>query len=241
MRNMIYANNDFDFISACKDGNLNVAKNIYKNEPNINISACDEFAFRLACRNGHLNISTWLYEINHNINVSAKDEYAFRYACQNGHLEIAKWLYQINDNINISVLNEYAFRAACTNRHFYIAIWLYQIKPNININVINRAILIEWIHVDKLPYYMVNSDDEYDLKIPNYLTSNLYIEERIDIILTESIICSICINNNVNIQTNCSHYFCLDCISEWYTTNKECPHCRQNITHAYNLIIKPIN
>ena len=67
-----------EFIDLCLNGKLNEAKEFYKNNPTIDISANSEYAFKYACGNGHLEIAQWLYTINPTINISADDEIAFR-------------------------------------------------------------------------------------------------------------------------------------------------------------------
>ena len=47
--------------------------------------------------------------------------------------------------------------------------------------------------------------------------------------------CIICKLNEINIQTNCKHNFCKECISVWYDQHKTCPYCRENII-AFNRI-----
>jgi hypothetical protein len=45
--------------------------------------------------------------------------------------------------------------------------------------------------------------------------------------MTELIVCPICEDQTADTQTNCSHYFCSDCINEWYKISKKCPYCRR--------------
>jgi len=80
------------FSDLCKSGNLEGAKQLLKENPDINISYFNEYAFREACENGHLEVARWLLEKKPDINISAKNEEAFRCACRNGHLEVAKIL-----------------------------------------------------------------------------------------------------------------------------------------------------
>ena len=52
------------FQNACKNGNLEEAKILLQNNPNINISADNEWAFKLACEKGHLEVAQWLQTLN---------------------------------------------------------------------------------------------------------------------------------------------------------------------------------
>ena len=71
--------------------------------------------------------------------------------------------------------------------------------------------------------------------------------EEIHIDISEKFSCSICLNTELAIenmcQTNCSHEFCKDCLSDWFNQGKDsCPMCRQQIKNyknndkEYNLI-----
>ena len=79
------------FATACKFGQLEVAKWLVHKDPSV----CDDFAFRIACANGHLEVARWLLESYPQINIFAYDNFAFIYACSGSHLEVAKWLVEI--------------------------------------------------------------------------------------------------------------------------------------------------
>ena len=123
-----------NFVSACTNNNLLVAKYLYQKNK-INIHAHNELAFRRTCIYGHLEVTKWLYllgnETGSPIDIHAGNEYAFRYACYYGHLEIAKWLHllgnEIGSPINIHACNEFAFRCACSSGHLEIVDWLHSL------------------------------------------------------------------------------------------------------------------
>ena len=78
----------YKFINACKNGNLESAKEIINLCKNVNISANNEELFRWACRKNHLEIAKWLYEINPNINICVNNFQTLRWACIDGNLEL---------------------------------------------------------------------------------------------------------------------------------------------------------
>lgn len=39
-------------------------------------------------------------------------------------------------------------------------------------------------------------------------------------------ICPICHENNVSIQSKCGHYFCSQCLKQWFRQQPTCPTCR---------------
>jgi len=59
-------------------------------------------------------------------------------------------------------------------------------------------------------------------------------------IIAEDKECVICKVNDINIQTNCNHNFCRECINEWYDKHKTCPCCRKNII-SFNKISPLMN
>ena len=124
------------FINACKNGNLELAQQLFYNN-NITLEI-NKLAFCLACYHGCLHVAQWLLSVNPDINISARNEEAFRWACLNGHLHVAQWLLSVKNDINISADNEYAFRCSCSKGYLKIAQWLLSIKPNINISVGNE-------------------------------------------------------------------------------------------------------
>ena len=120
------------FRDACLKGDICVAKNLLKYDPNISDDSY-EFIFNWNCRNGRLEFAQWMLEINPNIKISSK---AFRWACKKGHLKVVQWLLKITPNIKISKINN-AFRWACINGHLEIANWLIEQNPDIDVSMMN--------------------------------------------------------------------------------------------------------
>jgi len=85
---------------------------------------------------------------------------------------------------------------------------------------------------------------KYHINISNNQITDWYVDKIIQIDQTRNIYineltkCTICYESDINIQTNCSHSYCLNCIREWNNISSECPLCKQKITHMYNLINK---
>lgn len=60
-------------------------------------------------------------------------------------------------------------------------------------------------------------------------------QEHNDIILIQTNICNICLDNiNENIYMECGHSFHKECISEWLKKNKNCPICRKILKNVTN-------
>jgi len=122
------------FCIVCFHGWLSLAKTVFQQYPNINISAYDNYAFRLSCKNGHLEIAKWLLQIKPTIDISACNEFAFNNACFEEHLEIAQWLLSIKPTINVSLWNDDLFCSLCGNGKTKIAKWLFEMRPSIRVD-----------------------------------------------------------------------------------------------------------
>jgi ankyrin repeat protein len=204
----------YAFINGCTNGHLNVVEWLRLSNPGIPNCVNDD-TFIIACKYGHLNIAKYLYDLNPDINISAENEYAFVIACGNGHLNVAEWLYLIKPDINISASNDRAFRLACGNNQLNVVRWLSTFNPS------------------KYDYKIVND------KIVSWSNrKNITINQTKQIFMTELIKCPICTIEDINIQTNCEHSYCLECITEWHNKSNTCPYCRQKMTDFHQIVEK---
>jgi hypothetical protein len=85
-----------------------------------------------------------------------------------------------------------------------------------------------------LKYYIEKCDNRI---IDYHIKKIIQIDQTI-IHINELTKCPICHELDINIQTNCTHSYCLDCISKWYNKSSECPLCKQEITHIYYVLNK---
>ena len=232
------------FHVACSCGSLKVAKWLLEIHSTINISA---ETFRVVCGNDYLDIAKWLLEITPTIDISICED-AFRLACRCGSLKVAKWLLEIHSTINISADNEYAFRAACFYDYLPVINWLLHIKPNIDIRINDDEAFRDACEngareVAKLlrsinPNYKFkyNKDGSISYKITKHLPMHseiIYIDDTTH----EDRECMICKERHINLQTNCKHNFCTECICEWYMLHNTCPYCRVDINVFKTVIL----
>ena len=63
----ISANDELAFISACSNGNLEIAKLLLQFKPDIDISTQNHIAFNIACEFAHENIADWLVQLRPDI------------------------------------------------------------------------------------------------------------------------------------------------------------------------------
>lgn len=232
------------FEKFCEWGLLEDAHNLFQNYKNINISNDNEYPFCSACRNGHLGVAKWLLLVKPTINISVFYECPFLKACGNGRLDVAKWLLLVKPTIDISVWNEYAFRCACGNGHLAVAQWLISVKPTIDISaekecafryscINNYLEMAKWLQSLKPEKYCLTIENgklidwEVRVSLPNHPSKTLSLQD----VSEEDRICIICQEHQVELQTNCSHNYCKECIQKWYNADRtNCPYCRQNIT-----------
>lgn len=68
----------------------------------------------------------------------------------------------------------------------------------------------------------INSVENDSLNLNNFEVTNKKIVNTL---------CNICFSNNINIKTDCNHYFCNNCIEKLLNKNKKmsCPHCRKEL------------
>ena len=207
-----YANNNYYFRNACKNGYLELVELLLEKYPNINIRINNDKAFRFACHNGHLAIVKLLLERCPNIFVNTNDCEAFRYACRNGHFEIVKFLSE-NYEIDINSENGEALVYACKNDNYDIITYLLD-NYTIDISILNRSFinvfennnlkmckyLIEHYNID------LNMDYEYlirslctdgDLDFIKYLFNYGYTVKEIDHI--QEAFCFACANGHLEV------------------------------------------
>lgn len=144
-----------DFINACSNGNLALAKEIYSR---CRVNTYE--AFRAACINGHLPVAKWIYTLGDidgndcnqiiydmsyvNVDVDGdvdidivqwlfthaefKFNDTFRDACKSGDLQSVKWLHSIAPALGgINDNYRVGFHNACCNGNLPVAKWLYEI------------------------------------------------------------------------------------------------------------------
>ena len=148
-----------------------------------------------------------------NINISADNDYAFCAACENGHLDVAQWLETL-----INADNEYAFCIACEKGHVEVAQWLASLYPE-KYKIISYGI-DETNDTNEINYKIIRK-----IKIRGVKTVS-QIEQ-----------CSICLETNCELMTECNHAYCIECIKKWICVNTGCPFCRTNILNtAYRVL-----
>ena len=133
------------FITACKEGNLELAQTFLQYNSDLDVSVFNEYAFITSCENGYLEIVQWLLKVNQNINISACNDDAFVGDCRYGHLKVAQYLLKVKQDINISTNNNSSFIWACKYGHFEVVQWLQTLKPfkysvNFKIDIISWKI-----------------------------------------------------------------------------------------------------
>ena len=128
-----------DFVEACEKGQLDQAKRIAQENPDLDIHTEEDEAFRLACLHGHFDVARWLVDyatsIESPVDIHAKEDLAFRSACFYGHIEVARWLVDyatsIESPVDIHAKEDDAFRSACSNGHLEVAQWLVDCATSI--------------------------------------------------------------------------------------------------------------
>ena len=142
-------------------------------------------------------------------------------ACSMGHLKMIKHWYDtsdseyaifIEDDVDLEISDHWNFN------------WsdVMSILPN-NWNAMQLSMIREDI-----------DDEDYKINLLNKHKEPLYINKQ------EIDTCSICKEQQCNIQTYCNHTFCESCLTSWIKKNKTCPYCRSLLENKEYYIISAI-
>lgn len=122
----IHAGGDIAFRTACKCGQIDIAKWLYQKskEKSSPTKINANYVFELACTNGHTETAVWLYQLSIDISlpidIHANNDEGFIATCKNGHTKTVVWLFEISNKISlpfhIDTLNK-ASRKARNNGH----------------------------------------------------------------------------------------------------------------------------
>ena len=251
-----YQDNIHDIFSEiCKKGNLELAQWFITINPRINFNKNISYTFSETCAKGNLELAKWLLTLTSEIDISISDDFAFRSACDNQDIIMAKWLYSIKPTINVRACDEYAFRASCYHTNFEFIYWLYSINPSINIRANNDEAFkytcetvytkYDYDKIEIVNWFISKCPSRYSVtiekgKIIDYeISHKLYYElEEIDknSLSTTDNLCCICSINEINVQTNCKHNYCSECLTEWTNRKPTCPYCREELTRYYKIV-----
>jgi len=182
----------------------------------VNICAQNDLAFIQSCNNGHIKIAKWLYDKG--ANIRAKDDSAFIFSCFNEHIKIAKWLYE--KEVNIRAQNDYAFRWSYYNQHIETVKWLCELCSDYVITHDNNKIT---------NYEITTTKDKIKNKTYAEIAAILNIKTSNKTITDE---CFLCLDTS-NIQHDCGHTMCFDCMIKWHITENKpmkCELCTKSIS-----------
>lgn len=220
-------NADDAFYYSCLNGNLKMAKLLYKlsqTKEYGQLSVNYHFICYMCCKYGKTNSVKWLCNTskkdrNIRLNISTKYQESdssdaiydnhpiFQTACEYGHLKIVIWLLK-NYDINIRTDNDEAFYLCCISGKNNLVKWLYNysITKECPINILNRIYEIFLVCCKKgqlqlaqFLYKLTNSQN-HSINI-NYENDKLFSQ----VALTGQLDVAkwlLSVNKNINIHTN---------------------------------------
>jgi len=225
------------FQNSCKNGHLNIAQFLFNYKENLIASQSTwsnawwswvdkkmlfQMSLRIACKHGQKHVVEWLWSILVQENYHELQlQPAINCACESGNIELVRWLFKQTDS---SVEWTIPFRLACENKHAKLAYWIHLFDKTRFIVVLNEdnTTIVKW-NVYSKPLPVNNTKINYEKNASNNLS-----------------VCSICYEQCVEIQTDCKHDYCVECIQKWRKTcgNYDvisCPYCRSSV-HEYTFV-----
>jgi len=229
----IHYNNEYSFVTACKEGHLEIAKWLWDiSDHTINIHVSFNEAFLLCCYNGHESILNFLLEIEDNIE-NFNDTHnlweAFYNACQAGHLKIAQTLWNIaHQFIDLRNSQDMIFNTVCLFNKINVAKWLTEICEDYSISVDNNNNL-RGIISNKLDRAL----DLYNRK-RRYEAYNLLgiVEKDSHNTTFECLICKSIKKHIINLP--CKHLYCPLCLFTWEKQTKKYACCYCNNKYKWD-------
>jgi len=137
--------------------------------------------------------------------------------------------YYINNNINIinnDFIHPSIYHLNDINNNNYNNYEILPIYNYLNYGPMPINVLINIIYENVDPQPILH--DETPMEIFRRLNIEINDEE-----VHSEETCSVCLESNVNCETNCSHCFHAACLSSWINRNNSCPLCRGNISSIY--------
>lgn len=119
-------------VYACRNGNLQLAKELMKRSEIVNADIV--LAFKYACWCEHFHVAKWLLKTRINLDTCVFDK-CFSNACHKGQLKLVKWIWKHVSKIDIRADNDYLFRTTCYHGHLSVVKWLWKHAPDIDLCV----------------------------------------------------------------------------------------------------------
>lgn len=191
------------FQIACENNNLEVAKYLYKINPNMSFQD-KNFLFNIL-NYEYYELVKWIYEVIPDVfNFLTNEElYNIFDKLIHRNFNMAKWLIEKFPCIPLFLNKNELFIRFCKNNEIEKAKLFTSIKPNIYfINIIDEKI----IHYEVLKILDIKKKTKKKYKVE----------------------CYICYENISNVKTSCNHFYCMNCIELHYSINDvKCPYCRK--------------
>lgn len=87
------------FMTALKNGHINICKYLLTIKPDINVSVLNFKAFSTCCRDGHLEAAKWFYQKYPQVSDSSAFQTAYTYSLYYTRLNVSNWLLSIKPDL----------------------------------------------------------------------------------------------------------------------------------------------
>jgi hypothetical protein len=220
---------------ACCNNLLDKAKWLYEIKPEIYENMMFEKIF---INSSDMNTCEWILKIKPKLNIRFCDDSPFVYGYSKKKYEFSKWLLSLDNSINVQVQNNIAIRYCLLHENLEEAYYLLNYDTSLDLTDNDHMIFKELVRCNKIGSINILTQlvpNTYQIKILNnmiysYKITNGNLQKNIDLAFAfPDELCCICLENNVNVKTICSHLFCYPCLNMHYNKTKYCPMCRKYI------------
>lgn len=203
--------------------NLDIIKWILLNKPNVDITAYNYIAIKYSIINNtsdNFEIFNLLLSKLNIEQINNAITQTLYYLCIGYNISYLLKLKQAYPLLDISCENYKAFIVSCENYNYSIIKHFQEMYPTVCIAKFNTE--------QKLITYYIQK------QLP---IADVSISIKLTIDNNDDKICCICMNNKCQIQTNCGHNYCHDCLTTNYNYSQKCPMCRTLIVNCHNVQI----
>lgn len=237
------------FPDVCMRGDLTMAKWMDQLlfpefQPSIDL-------FQRCYRIGLVEMSKWIYS-RCNLLLTRDDLITF---CEEGIPTLIQWWY---DEVKDTKCLDEVFQHACEKNNSLLADRIFSLLPDFDLTKNDDQFFTDVIHTNNVvmaEWFARVRPDRYEVVIHPIVSTGRFSSRFVGLEISSYLIkrmqmpriipnfaelCAICYDD-ANVESNCGHYFCQSCLSQWRCQHVNCPYCRQTINSISHIVTSPLN